>query len=107
MLHDDIARDTESEPCAFAWWFGREERLEDSILGTGCHPGSGISYREHHKFLAPRSRLSGDGDTEVHGPAGLARLNRVHHEVDDCLLELARIGEQFILVIARIDCDVD
>ncbi len=110
LLHRAVHR-SEAQPGSLADGLGREERLEDPGLGLRVHPRPRIGDGQHD--VAPR----GNGDP-IGGILGVEidvlcfdreastirhRITRVHREIHDDLLELARVG----LHGPAIGCDPD
>jgi len=96
---DEPGAQREAEPGSLPDGLRRVERLEDPRLDLTTHPGAGIGHREHdvragrHVDVARRvvdvqfdvGRFDRQAPALGHCVAG------IHHQVDDHLLELARI----------------
>ena len=114
-LADEVAHHREPEPGAAAGLLGREERLEHASQHVVRHAAAGVGHGDGHERSGDRgvvrdvpagqARAAGrDGDR----PAVGHRIARVDGEVDDGLLQLARVDprDQRVGRLPDVDDDV-
>ena len=114
LLHDAV-HGGEAEPGSLPLLLGGEERLEDVGGGLRAHAGTGVAHREGHvgprREVGParRGRLAdldvANGDPDA--PAARHGVARVHREVHEDLLHLARIDLHPPRALHRLDHQLD
>ena len=99
LLHDAV-HGREAEPRPLSRAFGRIERLEKTLLHFFRHAAPSVRHGEHHVTTRSGTQMAftmriGElricgSDRDVASPRH--RVTRVDREVDQHLLDLARIG---------------
>src|SRR5690606_36164226 len=114
-LLDDAVDGGQAESGSLSLILGREEGLEDAASSLGIHAGPCIAHREHHVWPRAHRAVSLDVldiEIDVGGLDGKLSamghgITRIHGEVHDHLLELARICHYTTQLVGQVDFDVD
>src|SRR6266576_2781465 len=102
MLLDDPIGNGQAQACAFPDLLGGKERIEDAPFESGRNPAAGIG-----EFDVDRSGVDRARNANLFAWRVGHSVARVREQVDEDLLQLNRIPNDYELLRVQVDRDLD